>query len=158
MKYIEKTLSKGETLICHFEQHWFVFVIPSLLLFFFGLPFFFTLILGFFNPEIHLGLSLFYSIPTLISLYFFFLVKYREMSLTSYKVFFKRGLIGIRTDELILKKIETVEIRQSIIGRVFSFGHIYITGTGTSDLYLKNLENPSDVKKKIDNQIHNFTD
>ncbi|SMN01895.1 hypothetical protein SPONL_197 [uncultured Candidatus Thioglobus sp.] len=49
-----------------------------------------------------------------------------------------------------LDAIETVEIKQSIMGRILGFGTIKITGRGISDLVFKNIDNPLEVKKEIE--------
>jgi hypothetical protein len=49
-----------------------------------------------------------------------------------------------------ISSVETVEIIQGIIGRIFGFGTIKVTGKGISDLIFKNINDPMDVKKKIE--------
>ncbi len=49
-----------------------------------------------------------------------------------------------------ISSIETVEIIQGVIDRIFGFGTIKVTGRGISDLIFKNIDNPMDVKKKIE--------
>jgi uncharacterized membrane protein YdbT with pleckstrin-like domain len=45
---------------------------------------------------------------------------------------------------------QTVEIIQGVIGRIFGFGTVKVTGRGISDLVFKNISDPMDVKKKIE--------
>jgi uncharacterized membrane protein YdbT with pleckstrin-like domain len=52
-----------------------------------------------------------------------------------------------------LSKIETVEIKQGILGRMLGYGNVVITGTGSSNVIIAKVSNPIDVKKKIDSQI-----
>ena len=52
-----------------------------------------------------------------------------------------------------LSKIETVEVKQGIIGRIFGYGNVIVTGTGTSSVVLNYVSNPLSVKKKIDSQL-----
>ena len=52
-----------------------------------------------------------------------------------------------------LSKIETVEVRQGIFGRIFGFGSVLVTGTGNSSVVLKGVSNPISVKKEIDSHL-----
>jgi hypothetical protein len=55
---------------------------------------------------------------------------------------------GIR--KIKLKSIETVEIDQGILGRIFGFGTVKVTGRGTSSLDFKNIDDPMRVKREIE--------
>jgi hypothetical protein len=57
-----------------------------------------------------------------------------EMGITSKRVVHKIGIIGRKTNEIKIPKIETVELDQSMMGRIFGYGNIRITGTGVSDV------------------------
>ena len=53
-----------------------------------------------------------------------------EFVVTSRRIIIKRGLISHYTLEMNVSRIETVNVRQSIIGRIFNYGCITIIGTG----------------------------
>ena len=55
-----------------------------------------------------------------------------HMGLTDYRVIYKEGLIRRETDEMRLSKIETVDIDQSVLGRILGYGTLEMTGTGGS--------------------------
>ncbi len=57
------------------------------------------------------------------------------------------------TEEMGLTKVETVEIRQGVIGRIFGFGDVIITGTGISNVVFKYVSKPINVKKEIESQL-----
>ena len=86
-------------------------------------------------------------IPTFIGLFF------TEYGLTTKRVILKIGIISRNTDEMRLSKIETVEVRQGIFGRIFGFGTVLVTGTGNSSVVLKGVSNPISVKKEIDSHL-----
>jgi uncharacterized membrane protein YdbT with pleckstrin-like domain len=46
--------------------------------------------------------------------------------------------------------IETVEIEQSIFGRIFGFGSVKVSGRGISDVVFSKIDNPMEVKKSIE--------
>jgi len=69
---------------------------------------------------------------------------------TNKRVILKRGIISRKTEEMKVSSIETVEIIQSVIGRVFGYGNIKVTGRGLSDLIFTRIDDPMDVKRKIE--------
>ena len=73
-----------------------------------------------------------------------------EMGITSKRLIYKTGIIGRKTNEIKVNKIETVEMSQSILGRIFGYGNVKITGTGVSDIKLVFLQDPLKVKNQIE--------
>ena len=53
-----------------------------------------------------------------------------EFVITNRRIIIKTGFIGRRTFEMNLSKIETVNVDQSIMARIFNYGIITIIGTG----------------------------
>lgn len=46
--------------------------------------------------------------------------------------------------------IETVEIDQSVFGRMMGFGSVRVTGRGISDVVFHNIDDPMRVKRTIE--------
>ena len=61
----------------------------------------------------------------------------------------KKGFVRKNTSELKLSKLETIEIKQSIIGRILKFGKIVCVGTGGSETYINNISNPLEFRKQF---------
>ena len=129
MSYINESLSNGEKVEALFKLHWFARA-PMVLWIILGIP--------------TLGLTLF------IALYEFLRLKYTEQGVTNKCVIFKTGIISRKTSEMTLKSIETVEIDQGILGRLFGFGNIKVTGRGISDVVFKGLADPMLAKRQIE--------
>jgi uncharacterized membrane protein YdbT with pleckstrin-like domain len=55
-----------------------------------------------------------------------------ELAVTDRRVIYKAGLISRHTLEMNRSKIESVDVNQSLLGRVLSFGTIIVRGTGGS--------------------------
>jgi uncharacterized membrane protein YdbT with pleckstrin-like domain len=55
-----------------------------------------------------------------------------EIAVTDRRVILKRGLIWRHTVEMNMQKIESVDVDQTIPGRVFDYGDVTIRGTGTT--------------------------
>ena len=123
MSYINKTLVENEKVISLFSIHKFFYVVPFIMS---------LLIIG---------------IPLLLKLVF------TEYGLTNNRIITKTGIISRSTEEMKLSKIETVEIKQGILGRILGYGNVVISGTGSSNVIIAKVSNPIYVKKKIDSQI-----
>jgi len=76
-----------------------------------------------------------------------------EFALTNKKVLTKTGLFARNTDELQLKKIEGCDVRQSMMERLFGYGSVVLSGTGTQKVVFAGIDNPLAVKKLIDSKI-----
>lgn len=55
-----------------------------------------------------------------------------EIVVTDKRIIYKRGWIARRTVEMNITKVETVDVRQSVMGRLLGFGTVLIRGTGSS--------------------------
>lgn len=128
--YIEDSLSKDEVVHQVFKLHWLNWV----------MVWFFILISPF-----TLGITLVWGI------YKWLVLRNLEQGVTNKRVIHKAGIISRTTEEMKLSSIETVEIKQSVLGRLLGFGNVHVTGRGISDVVFPNIDNPMDVKKAIDN-------
>ncbi len=55
-----------------------------------------------------------------------------ELAVTNRRVIAKFGFISRSTVELNIAKIESVRVEQSVIGRLFNYGSVFVTGTGST--------------------------
>lgn len=55
-----------------------------------------------------------------------------ELAVTTRRVIAKFGFISRSTVELNLAKIESVRVEQTVTGRIFNYGSIIVTGTGST--------------------------
>lgn len=58
-----------------------------------------------------------------------------EFSITNQRIVSKSGFLLKSTDEMRLEKIETVKTRVGLLGFIFSYGKIVITGSGGTKIY-----------------------
>jgi uncharacterized membrane protein YdbT with pleckstrin-like domain len=64
-------------------------------------------------------------------------------------VIYKRGFIWRHTVEMNMDKVETVNVDQSILGRILSYGTIHILGTGQGIESLHGIGSPVAVRNAI---------
>jgi uncharacterized membrane protein YdbT with pleckstrin-like domain len=64
----------------------------------------------------------------------------------------KSGLVPRRTVEILLAKVESIAVRQNILGRLLNFDTVAVTGTGGTRESLRVIADPTRARKQI-NQI-----
>ncbi|MGA9341781.1 MAG: PH domain-containing protein [Rhodanobacteraceae bacterium] len=130
MSYLDESLGPGEKLLARFELHWIVkwriavyvlLIIPTL------------------------GLALFAAIYEVLRL------RAIELGVTNRRVVRKTGIVSRSTEELRLASIETVDLHQTVAGRLLGYADIGLTGRGESSMQLVHLANPLVAKSAIEN-------
>lgn len=129
MGYIQDSLSDGEEVRALFKLHWFA-RIPMIIWIILAIP--------------TIGITL------LLALWEWLRLRNIEQGVTNKRVILKRGIISRKTEEMKITSIETVEIIQGVLGRIFGYGTVKVTGRGLSDLLFRNINDPMDVKRKIE--------
>jgi uncharacterized membrane protein YdbT with pleckstrin-like domain len=72
-----------------------------------------------------------------------------EIAVTNLRLIYKRGFLQRRTNDLQLRAIEEVRLRQDVWGRLFNYGHVEFYGTGVADLQLPAIKDPVAFQKAI---------
>ncbi len=72
-----------------------------------------------------------------------------EIAVTTTRVVHKEGFINRYTNEMNLEKIESVQVDQSILGRIFGYGTIFIRGTGEGFEKLKLISHAIELRNAI---------
>ncbi len=70
-----------------------------------------------------------------------------EFAITTKRIIIKERLIARRTLEMNLNKIETVNVDQSILGRILDYGSITVIGTGGTREVFNNIASPMLFRK-----------
>ena len=94
---------------------------------------------------------IFISLRALLTLFIAPLIdKYSdEFAITNRRVIVKTGLISRKTFEMNLSKIESVNVDQSILGRILGYGTIRIVGSGGTKEEFPNIQKPLEFRKKF---------
>ena len=129
MAYLDESLAPGEAIIARFHLHWtakwrlivfLVLAIPTL------------------------GLALF------AALYEWLRLRAIEQGVSNRRVVRKTGIVSRTTEELRLASIETIDLHQSVWGRLFGFGDVVLTGRGESSMIFARLAAPLEAKRAIE--------
>jgi uncharacterized membrane protein YdbT with pleckstrin-like domain len=76
-----------------------------------------------------------------------------EFAVTNQRVIAKVGFIRRNSLEVLLGKIEAIQVNQDILGRVLGYGSITVSGTGGTRDPFHNISNPLELRRKIQEQI-----
>ena len=74
-----------------------------------------------------------------------------EFAVTDRRVISKRGFIWRKTEEMNMDKVETVDVDQSILGRLLDYGTIRIMGTGRqpNEIAVRRIAAPFTLRNAI---------
>jgi uncharacterized membrane protein YdbT with pleckstrin-like domain len=65
-----------------------------------------------------------------------------ETDVTTLRVVHKEGFISRKTFEMNVDKVESVDVNQSILGRIFGYGDVMVRGVGEGDKEIKTIASP----------------
>jgi uncharacterized membrane protein YdbT with pleckstrin-like domain len=149
MTYVQRVLQPGEVVRYSGAIHWTIYL-PGLV---------FTLLalatIGY--AEIGAQGSVFWrAVAALFAIIAFFLLIPEwftwwttEIAVTNHRIIYKTGLIRRDTVEMLMDKVESVDVDQSIIGRLLDYGDVTVRGTGTGFEPLRRIARPIDLRNHI---------
>lgn len=76
-----------------------------------------------------------------------------EMAVTNRRVVIKQGLVNRKTIELLLNKIETIEVTEPMVGRMLGYGSITIIGTGGTSEPFHKIAHPLRFRSEVQQQL-----
>lgn len=127
--------------------HWIVFVWPSLLLLF-------GLLLGSFVVSFR-EVGLVIAVIGLIWSFLMWLTyQFSSLTIKEKQVILRSGILVRQTIDISLNKIESIDIRQSIIGSIFQYGSLLITGTGGTRQCMGYVAKPLTCRRHIEQLMH----
>ena len=77
-----------------------------------------------------------------------------EIAVTDRRIIYKKGLVRRQTNEMNMDKVESVQIDQSILGRLLDYGDVTILGTGEGFETLSNIASPIELRNSITGTTH----
>jgi hypothetical protein len=80
-----------------------------------------------------------------------------EIVVTTRRVLIKSGILNRRTVELLLSKIERVDVTETVAGRVFGFGKVVLRGTGGTPESFDRIASPLEFRRQIQAQVDGLT-
>lgn len=145
MGYIDSNLLAGERIVFRTRLHWNVLLGPLLFVLVAVLP-----IAWLVYRDEWSNLAL---IPEGVALLALLAAIARRQSsdfaVTSKRIMMKSGIFNTRSVELLLGKIETISVNQSLGGRMLGYGDIVVTGSGGSSEAFTNIQAPMELRRAV---------
>jgi uncharacterized membrane protein YdbT with pleckstrin-like domain len=162
MTYVESNLVPGETVIYQTRLHWIVMLghifIGCVLL---GLPGVLLLYYAFSQHgmdinTLHLteggGVALLVC-GAVVILTGMVRRGATEMAVTNRRVVIKTGLMSRKTIEMLLNKVESIEVSETTCGRMLGYGTIVMIGTGGTSDPFHQVAHPLEFRNQVQQQI-----
>ena len=147
MSYVDDNLMPGEKVKYRAKLHWIVFA-QSIPLFIIGI-----LSMGT-GGELGIAVGGIFILLAIVSaLISFISYSSSEFAVTDKRFIAKVGLIKRETVELLLSKVEAIQVQQTVPGRIFGYGTITVSGTGGSKDPFNKISSPMKFRKCAQEQI-----
>jgi uncharacterized membrane protein YdbT with pleckstrin-like domain len=151
-RYIDDILQPGEKVLYSTNAHW-MFYLPAMgawaaALILAGLSLATAAVQGLMLLSIASA-----SVLAILALYLSFKAWFHrwttETDVTNMRVVHKTGFIKRRTFEMALDKIESVDVDQSILGRILNYGNVTINGVGEGKETIRTIASPLAFRSAI---------
>jgi uncharacterized membrane protein YdbT with pleckstrin-like domain len=148
-RYIDEILQPGEKVLYSTNAHW-IFYLPAMVAWVVALVLIAASLAV--PPMAVLGLPA-AAVVAAVALYFtvqgWFHRLTTETDVTDRRVVHKTGFIKRRTFEIALDKIESVDVEQTILGRIFNYGDVTIMGVGEGKQTISTIASPLSFRSAI---------
>jgi len=161
MSYVQKHLIEGESIVYETRLHWIVLIAPILLGVLFGLTGAGMFVLSARSSGgksvasqslTALGIA-FLAVAVIFVIRGVMVRNATEMTVTNKRVFIKVGLAARRTVELLLSRVESIGVEESVMGRMFGYGTVIIHGTGGTPEVFNLVAHPLEFRTQVQQQI-----
>lgn len=143
-RYIEEILQPGERLLYSTNAHW-IFYLPAILAW---IVVVILLVLSRATTTESVTLLCLSAAAVMAIVAVFWTARAwfhrwtTETDVTNLRVVHKTGFIKRRTFEMSLDKVESVDVNQSILGRILSYGDVTILGVGEGKETISTIASP----------------
>jgi uncharacterized membrane protein YdbT with pleckstrin-like domain len=150
-RYIDEILQPGEKVLYSTNAHW-IFYFPAIVAWIVALGFFVASRQTTVDGLVLLCLVA-AALAALAALYWtmrgWFHRWTTETDVTNLRVVHKTGFVKRRTFEMALDKVESVDVNQSILGRILNYGDVTIRGVGEGIETIATIASPLAFRTSI---------
>jgi uncharacterized membrane protein YdbT with pleckstrin-like domain len=150
-RYIDQVLQPGENVRYSTNAHW-IFYLPAIAAWISAVFLFLLSRTTTTEGVVLLCLSA-SAVVAILALYWtlraWFHRSTTETDVTNMRVVHKSGFINRKTFEISLDKVESVDVNQSILGRLLNYGDVTIRGVGEGVETIKTIASPLEFRNHI---------
>ena len=151
MSYAARVLQPGETIVYEARIHWIVYLGGILLVIAAVVLAIAAVALQ--GDAVRIGLMAAAALALLVGLFqmlgAWIKVAGTEITVTSRRVIYKRGIVSRNTLEMNLDKVESVLVQQSLLGRMLDFGTVIVRGVGAGLEPVDRVAKPLELHRNI---------
>jgi uncharacterized membrane protein YdbT with pleckstrin-like domain len=150
-RYIDDILQPGEKVLYSTNAHW-IFFLPAILLWTGAVALFVAsglipagpMVLVCWSLAVIVAIAALYKTATA-----WFHRWTTETDVTNFRVVHKTGFVKRQTFEMSVDKVESVDVDQSILGRIFNYGNVSVLGVGEGGKTLNTIASPLAFRNAI---------
>jgi len=150
-RYIDEILQPGEKVLYSTNAHW-MFFLPAIAAWIVAVIFLVLSRMIVADVPVLLCLAM-AALSAIFAIYktftFWFHRGTTETDVTNLRVIHKTGFIQRRTFEMSLDKVESVDVNQSILGRILNYGDVTILGVGEGKETISTIASPLAFRNSI---------
>jgi uncharacterized membrane protein YdbT with pleckstrin-like domain len=150
-RYIDDILQPGEKVLYSTNAHW-IFYLPAIAAWIVAIFLFLLSRQTVTESLVLLSVSA-AAVVAIVALYWtaraWFHRWTTETDVTNLRVVHKTGFIKRRTFEMSLDKVESVDVNQSILGRMLNYGNVTVRGVGEGEETIDTIASPLDFRNHI---------
>jgi uncharacterized membrane protein YdbT with pleckstrin-like domain len=145
LSYIDSNLLAGEQVVFRTRLHWLLFFWPVLFVVVVLFPAAWLLASGSWSSYAWapLGVGLLILLPAFIKR------QSSDFAVTNKRIMMKEGVFHTRSTEVLLGKVEAIAVDQSLLGRIFGYGNIVVTGTGGTRETFSHIQAPLEFRRAV---------
>ena len=151
-RYIDDILQPGEKVLYSTNAHW-IFYMPAIAAWVAVLILLVLSGTASAVPSLMLVCWASAAVVAIAALYWTFRAWFHrfttETDVTNMRVVHKTGFIKRRSFEMALDKVESVDVNQSILGRIFNYGDVTILGVGEGRESIRTIASPLAFRSAI---------
>jgi len=150
-RYIDEILQPGEKVLYSTNAHW-IFFLPAIIGWVLALAFLVASGMVPAGPPVLICQAL-AAIAGIAALYKTITAWFHrfttETDVTNFRVVHKTGFIQRQTFEMSVDKVESVDVNQSILGRILNYGDVTVLGVGEGGKTLDMIASPLSFRNAI---------
>jgi len=150
MSYLKKVLLPGEIIVYQTGLHWLIYLRAT---------FFLILALAIFGVSLQIDQQYAIFVQGVAAICLLVAIidglgaavqrASTELAVTDQRVIYKRGILSRHTLEMNRSKVESVDVDQSLVGRMFGYGTVLLRGTGGSLEPFRSISDPLTFRSHI---------
>jgi uncharacterized membrane protein YdbT with pleckstrin-like domain len=160
MSYVEKNLIPGERVVYRTGVHWSVLVGPTIVAAIIAAP---GIALLAYRDRIASNEFPVYAVAiagaalvvvaAIVLAYNVIKRNATEIAVTDRRVIIKTGMTSRRSLEIMVAKVESIGIDETVMGRVLGYGTVVIHGTGGTPEPFRKIAHPSEFRREVQQQV-----